>query len=423
MKKKECVAMILAGGQGSRLGTLTKNVAKPAVPFGSKYKIIDFPLSNCSHSGIDTVGVLTQYEPLELNTYIGNGQPWGLDRKDGGVFVLPPYLSSEKGDWYKGTANAIYQNMGFISQFSPSYVVVLSGDHIYKMDYRKMLSFHKKNNADATIAVIEVPWNEASRFGIMNTDENMKITEFKEKPKNPESNLASMGVYIFNWETLKKYLIADENNSASSHDFGKNIIPEMLKGNQRLFAYSFSGYWQDVGTVESLWRANMELLGKNPPLILRDSEWKIYSRTPAKPPHFISESATVKNSFITEGCEIYGTVINSVISEGVVIGEGAYVENSVVLPCSIIEKGAKIYKSVIGTNSFISENAVIGSDASNAICDFFNNKICTDNLSLIAPDAVIDKNIEIAKGSMVTRNVMNKTDWPEKGASSDTETA
>ena len=405
MKSKECVAMILAGGQGSRLGILTKNVAKPAVPFGGKYRIIDCPLSNCSHSGIDTVGVLTQYQPLELNTYIGNGQPWDLDRKDGGVYVLPPYLSADKGEWYKGTANAIYQNIGFINQFNPKYVAILSGDHIYKMDYAKMLKAHKKAKADATIAVIEVPWDEASRFGIMNTDSNMKITEFEEKPANPKNNLASMGVYIFSWEPLKKYLIDDENNPESSNDFGKNIIPEMLKNGLNLLAYRFDGYWKDVGTIYSLWEANMELLDEEPAFKLQDSEFKIYSRNPAKPPHYLAPGSKVKNCYITEGCEIYGNVEHSVIFEGVTISEGAVVKDSIIFPCAKIEKGAHIDKAIIGSNTVISENAVIGSDSADANSEFYNSTICTGGITLIGPDVVIEKDIEIARNNMVTGNI------------------
>ena len=416
MKSKECVAMILAGGQGSRLGILTKNVAKPAVPFGGKYKIIDFPLSNCSHSGIDTVGVLTQYQPLELNTYIGNGQPWDLDRKDGGVYVLPPYLSADKGEWYKGTANAIYQNIGFISQFNPKYVAILSGDHIYKMDYSKMLKAHKKANADATIAVIEVPWEEASRFGIMNTDSEMKITEFEEKPAKPKNNLASMGVYIFSWEPLKKYLIADENNPESSNDFGKNIIPEMLANGLNLLAYRFDGYWKDVGTIQSLWEANMELLEEKPSFELQDSDWKIYSRTPAKPPHYLAPGSKVKNCYITEGCEIYGHVEHSVIFEGVTVGEGAVIKDSIIFPCAKIKKGAYINKAIVGTNSYISENAVIGSDSKDADSDFYNSTICTGDITLVGSDIVIDKDIEIARNCMVTRNMMNNVDIPKNAA-------
>ena len=405
MKSKECVAMILAGGQGSRLGILTKNVAKPAVPFGGKYRIIDFPLSNCSHSGIDTVGVLTQYQPLELNTYIGNGQPWDLDRKDGGVYVLPPYLSADKGEWYKGTANAIYQNIGFINQFNPKYVAILSGDHIYKMDYAKMLKAHKKAKADATIAVIEVPWDEASRFGIMNTDSDMKITEFEEKPANPKNNLASMGVYIFSWEPLKKYLIDDENNPESSNDFGKNIIPEMLKNGLNLLAYRFDGYWKDVGTIHSLWEANMELLDEEPAFKLQNSEFKIYSRNPAKPPHYLAPGSKVKNCYITEGCEIYGNVEHSVIFEGVTISEGAVVKDSIIFPCAKIEKGAHINKAIIGSNTVISENAVIGSDSADANSEFYNSTICTGGITLIGPDVVIEKDIEIARNNMVTGDI------------------
>lgn len=416
MKSKECVAMILAGGQGSRLGILTKNVAKPAVPFGGKYKIIDFPLSNCTHSGIDTVGVLTQYQPLELNTYIASGQPWDLDRKDGGVYVLPPYMSADKGEWYKGTANAIYQNIGFISQFNPKYVAVLSGDHIYKMDYSKMLKAHKKAGADATIAVIEVPWEEASRFGIMNTDENMNITEFEEKPKKPKNNLASMGVYIFSWEPLKKYLIADENNPDSDNDFGKNIIPEMLKSGLKLLAYRFDGYWKDVGTIQSLWEANMELLENEPSFKLEDSDWRIFSRNPAKPPHYLAPGSKVKNCYITEGCEIYGSVEHSVIFEGVTVGKGAVVKDSIIFPCAKIEDGARIDKAIIGSGSYISENAVVGSDNPDAESKFYNSKICTADITLVGSDIVIDKNIEIARNNMVTRNVMKNVDIPKSTA-------
>ncbi len=407
MKTKECVAMILAGGQGSRLGVLTKDVAKPAVPFGGKYRIIDFPLSNCAHSGITTVGVLTQYQPLELNTYIGNGQPWDLDRNDGGVYVLPPYVSAEKGEWYKGTANAIYQNIGFVSRFSPEYVVILSGDHIYKMDYSKMVDAHKKANAVATIAVIEVPWSEASRFGIMNTDEDMNIVEFEEKPKKPKSNLASMGVYVFNWAILKKYLIADENDSQSDNDFGKNIIPKMLADKNRLLAYKFDGYWKDVGTIKSLWEANMNLLSENPGYML-DDDWKIYSRNPAMPPHYLSPDARVKNCYITAGCEIEGDVENSIIFEGVKIEKGATVRDSVLFPCSVVKKNSTVNKAMIGTNAYIAENANIGSDKEDAVRDFCDSNICSDGITLIGPDIVVQEGVSIAMGSMVTRNVKSK---------------
>lgn len=413
MKSKECVAMILAGGQGSRLGILTKDVAKPAVPFGGKYRIIDFPLSNCAHSGITTVGVLTQYQPLDLNTYIGNGQPWDLDRNDGGVYVLPPYVSAEKGEWYKGTANAIYQNIGFINRFDPKYVVILSGDHIYKMDYSLMLKAHKKANADATIAVIEVPWDEASRFGIMNTDENMKITEFEEKPEKPKNNLASMGVYIFSWDILRKYLIADENNPESSNDFGKNIIPQMLENGHNMLAYRFDGYWKDVGTIQSLWEANMNLLETDPSIDLNDDDWKIFSRNPAKPPHYIAPTSRVKNCYITEGCEIEGDVENSVLFEGVTVSKGAVIRDSIVLPCTHIGENAVINKAIIGSDSFISDNAVIGSGEDDAVTDFYNTKICSDDITLIGSDIVIDENIKIAKCSMVTQNVMKSAELPK----------
>ncbi len=407
MKAKECVAMILAGGQGSRLGILTKNVAKPAVPFGGKYRIIDFPLSNCAHSGITAVGVLTQYQPLELNTYIGNGRPWDLDRNNGGVYVLPPYVSADKGEWYKGTANAIYQNIGFVDGFDPEYVVILSGDHIYKMDYAKMLSAHKKANAAATIAVIEVPWDEASRFGIMNTDDEMNIVEFEEKPKNPKSNLASMGVYVFTWSVLKKYLIEDENDEKSDNDFGKNIIPKMLQKGNKMLAYRFDGYWKDVGTIQSLWEANMNLLSETPGYNIDDPDWKIFSRNPALPPQYIAPVARVKNCYVTEGCEIFGDVENSVIFRGVTIEEGAVVRDSVVFPGVHIGKNTTIDKAMIGANAFIKENAVIGSDDDDAVDDFYNTKICSDGITLIGPGVSIGEQIKIARCSMVGRNVKN----------------
>lgn len=416
MKSRECVAMILAGGQGSRLGILTKNIAKPAVPFGGKYKIIDFPLSNCAHSGITVVGVLTQYQPLELNTYIGNGRPWDLDRNDGGVYVLPPYVSAEKGEWYRGTANAIYQNIGFISGFDPKYVVILSGDHIYKMDYSLMIKAHKEAGAAATIAVIEVPWDEASRFGIMNTDSDMNIVEFEEKPKNPKSNLASMGVYVFTWDILKKYLIADENDPQSDNDFGKNIIPQMLAGGNKLLAYKFDGYWKDVGTIQSLWEANMNLLSDNPGYDLDDADWKIFSRNPANPPHYIAPQSRVKNCYITEGCEIYGDVENSVIFQGVTIEEGAVVRDSVIFPCAHIGKNAVLKKAMIGTNAYILDGVEIGSDAQDAVEDFYNTKICSDDITLIGPDILIDSGVKVTGCSMVTRNIKNK----KKAAKTDT---
>ena len=405
MKAKNCVAMILAGGQGSRLGILTKNVAKPAVPFGGKYRIIDFPLSNCSHSGIDTVGVLTQYQPLELNTYIANGKSWDLDRSNGGIYVLPPYTSAEKGEWYKGTANAIYQNLGFIEQFNPKYVVILSGDHIYKMDYNKMVKQHRKSNADATIAVIEVPWDEASRFGIMNTDAEMNIVEFEEKPKNPKSNLASMGVYCFSWDILRKYLTEDENNPDSDNDFGKNIIPAMLADGLKMVAHRFDGYWKDVGTIQSLWEANMELLDDNPGCNLDDSSWRIYSKNPIKPPHYIAPEAKLKNCYVTEGCEIYGEIDHSIIFESVMVKEGAKIEDSIVMPGAKIGKNALIYKSIIGSNVIVGDNATVGSMDNSANTDWVNNNICTADITLIGSDTEIGNGVKIAVNSMVTENV------------------
>ncbi len=423
MKSKECVAMILAGGQGSRLGILTKNVAKPAVPFGGKYRIIDFPLSNCTHSGINTVGVLTQYQPLELNTYIGNGQPWDLDRNDGGVYVLPPYVSAEKGEWYKGTANAIYQNIAFIDSFEPKYVAVLSGDHIYKMDYSRMLKAHKKADAAATIAVIEVPWEEAPRFGIMNTAEDMTITEFEEKPKKPKSNLASMGVYIFTWSVLKKFLIADENNPKSANDFGKNIIPEMLASGHKMLAYRFDGYWKDVGTVASLWEANMDLLSDKPPFDLENDDWRIYSRNPAKPPHYIAPGAKIRNCYVTEGCEIEGSAENSILFNGVKIEKGAEVRDSIIMPNAHIACGAVLEKAVVGPGVYISENAVIGSKDADAADDFVNSRICTGDITLIGADVTVGAGIKVACGSMVTRNIKKNSKAEGAASKSATETA
>ncbi|MEE1012941.1 MAG: glucose-1-phosphate adenylyltransferase [Clostridia bacterium] len=405
MKAKECVAMILAGGQGSRLGILTRSVAKPAVPFGGKYRIIDFPLSNCTHSGIDTVGVLTQYQPLELNTYIAGGQSWDLDRSNGGVYVLPPYTSAEKGEWYKGTANAIYQNLGFIAQFNPKYVVILSGDHIYKMDYNKMVTQHKEAGADATIAVIEVPWEEASRFGIMNTDEDMNIVEFEEKPANPKSNLASMGVYCFSWKVLEKYLTDDENNPDSENDFGKNIIPTMLADGKKMVAHRFDGYWKDVGTVQSLWEANMELLDDYPGCKLNDKEWRIYSKTPVKPPHYVSPEAKLRNCYITEGCEISGEVDHSVIFEGVTIEEGAKIEDSIIMSGATIGKGAIVYKSIVGTGVTIGKGAVVGSLDDSADTTWVNTKICSADITLLGADITIGEGVKVAVNSMVTESM------------------
>ncbi len=352
--------MLLAGGQGSRLYALTKNVAKPAVPYGGKYRIIDFPLSNCVNSGIDTVGVLTQYQPLVLNDYIGNGQAWNLDRIHGGVHILPPYQSSSGAQWYEGTANAIYQNLSFIDRYDPEYVVILSGDHIYKMDYSDMLSYHKKKNAACTIAVLNVEYEEASRFGIMSTDETGAITKFVEKPKEPESTLASMGIYIFSYPALKKYLIENEEDTSATKDFGKNIIPAMLAAKERMYAYSFEGYWKDVGTIDSLWEANMDLLSPSVTLDLYDPAWKIYSNNDSRAPQLIGSDAKVQNSMITTGCVIDGFVDFSVISGGVTIEEGAVVADSILMPGATVRKGAVVEYSIVGENSVIEAGAHIG---------------------------------------------------------------
>ena len=360
-QKKHCVAMLLAGGQGSRLLVLTENTAKPAVPFGGKYRIIDFPLSNCVNSGIDTVGILTQYQPLELNEYIGNGQPWRLNRSHGGVQVLPPYARSKKSEWYKGTANAIYQNIPFIERYDPDYVLILSGDHIYKMDYDAMLRYAEQMNADCTIAVRTVPLSEASRFGIMNTNEDGSIYEFEEKPKQPKSTNASMGIYIFKWSVLREYLIADEEDPASENDFGKNVIPALLHSGHKLYAYKFEGYWKDVGTISSLWEANMELLGTNPEFDLNSEKGgRIYARNYAMPSSFIAKSSANKNSLIAEGCGIYGSVNHCVISTGCTIEEGAVVEDSVIMPNVVVESGAIIRHAIIGEDCRICRGAVIG---------------------------------------------------------------
>lgn len=359
--KKHCIAMILAGGQGSRLYSLTQGLAKPAVPFGGKYRIIDFPLSNCVNSGIDTVGVLTQYQPLELNEYIGNGQPWGLDRAHGGVFILPPYQKSTGSDWYTGTANAIYQNMRFINRYNPDYVLILSGDHIYKMNYAKMLSFHRKKGADCTIAVLEVPREEASRMGIMTTDEEGAITEFEEKPAEPKSLLASMGIYIFSTEVLRKYLEEDDLDPESSKDFGKNVIPKMLGAGAALYAYPFEGYWKDVGTINSLWEANMDLLDRSVSLDLQDKEWRIFARNAVRPPQYIGPEAHVQNSAITEGVEVYGTVDFSVLFAGVTVGKGAVVRDSIIMPGSAIEPGAVVEYAIIAENCVVGAGARVGS--------------------------------------------------------------
>ena len=361
-QKKRCIAMLLAGGQGSRLKVLTEKTAKPAVPFGGKYRIIDFPLSNCVNSGIDTVGILTQYQPLELNEYIGNGQPWGLNKTHSCAQVLPPYeRHDKKSGWYKGTANAIYQNIDFIERFDPDYVVILSGDHIYKMDYAAMVEYHEKNNASCTIAVRDVPLKEASRFGILNTNPDGTIYEFEEKPKKPKSTNASMGIYVFNWSVLREALIADEEDDTSANDFGKNIIPNLLNSGHKMMAYNFDGYWKDVGTIDSLWEANMELLGKDPAFNIRgDERRKIYARNNALPSSYIDDDAKTVNCFIAEGSEVYGTVRHSVISVGCTVGEGALVEDSVVMPGVVIEPGAIVRHAILGENSKVCRNAVVG---------------------------------------------------------------
>lgn len=399
--KKEWIAMLLAGGQGSRLYALTRDIAKPAVPFGGKYRIIDFPLSNCVNSGIDTVGVLTQYQPLQLNEYLGNGQPWDLDRIHGGVYVLPPYQKIANSDWYTGTANAIYQNINFINRYAPEYVVILSGDHIYKMDYSKMLEFHKEKQADCTIAVMEVPWEEASRFGIMACDEDKKIYEFAEKPKEPKSNLASMGIYIFTWSKLKKYLEEDEANPESENDFGKNVIPAMLQNNERMYAYAFQGYWKDVGTIDSLWEANMDLLDPNVPLDLYDDAWKIYARNPVMPPQYVAEGAVTQNSMISEGCIVEGDVDFSILFAGVTVEKGAVVHDSIIMPGSVIKAGAVVEYSIVAENVVIGENAQVGDRPEN-IEDKANWGV-----------TVIAKGIHIGKNAKVPAKAMIEKDVPE----------
>ena len=361
MMKKEMIAMLLAGGQGSRLGVLTQKVAKPAVAFGGKYRIIDFPLSNCINSGIDTVGVLTQYQPLRLNTHIGIGIPWDLDRNEGGVTVLPPYEKSTNSEWYTGTANAIFQNLDYMQQYNPDYVLILSGDHIYKMDYDKMLDYHKEMNADATIAVIEVPMKEASRFGIMNTDGAGRIVEFEEKPEHPKSNLASMGIYIFNWKLLRKMLLADMKDPDSHHDFGKDIIPQLLNDNKTLAAYKFKGYWKDVGTIDSLWEANMDLLDSRNELNLNDASWRIYTEDTPTLPQYIGPNAKIDKAFITQGCVVEGEVKHSVLFTGCKVGEGAKIIDSVLMPGVEVAAGAVVQRALVADNIKIGPEAVVGS--------------------------------------------------------------
>ena len=394
--KKEVVAMLLAGGQGSRLYALTSHVAKPAVPFGGKYRIIDFPLSNCVNSGIDTVGVLTQYRPLELNSYLGNGQPWDLDRSDGGVHILPPYMrEGDQGTWYKGTANAIYQNIGFLDLYDPEYVVILSGDHIYKMDYADMVALHKKTQAACTISVLEVTMEEATRFGIMNVDEDDRIFEFEEKPAHPKSNLASMGIYVFTWQKLRQYLIDDEADPKSSNDFGKNIIPNMLAAGEKMMAYRFHGYWKDVGTINSLWDANMDMLAPRSSIDLYDPSWPIYARTPIKPPHVTGPKASISHSLVTGGCQVDGVVANSVLFHSVTVEEGANVQYSILMPGAVVKAGAQVSYAIVAENAVIEKQAVVGS----------------------APDenpdwgiAVVASGVTIGEGATVSPNAMVRED-------------
>ena len=395
--KKEVVAMLLAGGQGSRLGVLTKKLAKPAVPFGGKYRIIDFPLSNCTNSGIEAVGVLTQYQPLILNEYVGNGQPWDLDGLHNGVTCLQPYESKEGSDWYSGTANAIYQNIDFVDRYDPEYVVVLSGDHIYKMDYAEMIKYHKKNNAACTIAVIDVPLEEASRFGILNTNPDGSIYEFDEKPAVPKSTNASMGIYVFSWKTLKKYLIEDENNENSSNDFGKDVLPAMLNAGEKMMAYPFEGYWKDVGTIDSLWEANMDLLDPNVSLSLKN----VYSRNPMMPPHYVGKDAEIQNSMLADGCVVNGKLEFSILFPGVTIGKGAVINSSIIMPGAVIEEGANIQYSIISEKTVIGKNAQIGknpADVENP--EDWGIAVIGDGLKIgdnvvIEPKAMIDHDVEV----------------------------
>lgn len=391
--KKEVVAMLLAGGQGSRLGVLTRKIAKPAVPFGGKYRIIDFPLSNCVNSGIEAVGILTQYQPLVLNEYIGNGQPWDLDGMHSGVNCLSPYQAVDGADWYSGTANAIFQNINYIDRYDPEYVVVLSGDHIYKMDYNKMLEYHKEKNAACTIAVIDVPLEEASRFGILNTHEDGEIYEFDEKPEKPKSTHASMGIYIFSYKELRKYLIEDDENKNSSHDFGKDVLPAMLNAGERMFAYPFEGYWKDVGTIDSLWEANMDLLDPNVTLDLKD----IYSRNPMMPPHFVSNDAVIQNSLVADGCNVYGNLEFSILFSGVTIGKGATINSSIIMPGAVIEEGATVQFAIIAENTVVRKNAVVGAKPED----------CADRdewgIAVVGENAIIDEGAVVKPKEMIDR--------------------
>ena len=409
LRKKQCIAMLLAGGQGSRLGILTKVMAKPAVPFGGKYRIIDFPLSNCSHSGIDVVGVLTQYQPLELNSYIGSGQPWDLDLNSGGVFVLPPYSKGKSGEWYRGTANAIYQNISFIEQFDPDYVLVLSGDHIYKMDYNKMLRFHIRNRADATIAVFDVPIEEASRFGVVIADEDHRIREFEEKPAHPRSNLASMGIYIFSWKALKEALVALKD--VPGCDFGKHVIPYIhAKENSRIFAYEFNGYWKDVGTLGSYWEANMELVDLIPVFNLYEEYWKIYTKSEVLPPQYVAPQAHIERSLIAEGAQIYGDVINSVVGPGVVVKAGAVVRNSIVMQDSVIGENAVLEKAIIAENCQVGAGARLGEGEYKE--SRLDKKVYVFDLVTVGENSVIPEGVVIGKNVAIS-GVTEAADYPE----------
>lgn len=412
IQTKECIAMILAGGRGKRLGVLTKQIAKPAIHIGGKYRIIDFALSNCVNSNIDTVGVLTQYQPLDLNTYIGGGQPWDLDRNYGGVCVLPPYLTSEVGDWYKGTANAIYQNFPYIQQFNPKYVLILSGDQVYQMDYKKMLDTHIRSKASATIAVIQVPWADASRFGIMNCHEDGQIYSFSEKPEEPESNLASMGIYVFNWPILKAYLTEDEQRPNSNHDFGQDIIPKMLSQGEKLQSYRFDGYWRDVGTIQSLWECNMEMLAGKAGM-QRNSNWRLYSRNPSMPPQFVDASAEIKHSMITEGCNLYGKIENSILFSGNNVMNEAVIRDSVIMPNVRIGYAAHIERAIIGPGTVIGDHTTIGleSSANNP----YASPYCTAGITVIGAGLYIDHNTIIPKGSMISHDLLGSDKAYKKG--------
>jgi len=399
--KKQIVAMLLAGGQGSRLGVLTSIMAKPAIPFGGKYRLIDFPLSNCVNSDIDTVGVLTQYRPLALNSYIGTGQHWDLDRMNGGVFVLPPYVTGEDGRWYTGTANAIYQNREFVDQYDPDYVLILGSDHIYKMDYGAMLRFHIEKGAVATIAVLPVPMEEAHRFGIMNTDENDRVTSFEEKPKQPKSNKASMGIYIFNWRALKESMRLDDENPESSNDFGNNIIPAIINDGQAVYAYPFKGYWKDVGTIQSLWEANMDIIATPPKLILNDPQWRIYSRNPIMPPHYVGSNASITQSLVTEGCRVEGKVHHSVLFSNVSIEAEAEVYDSVIFPGAVICRGAKVYQAIVGENSVIGAGSILGGEL--RLGDHVDNSL-TGTITLVGNDISIQPEAYLPQGTIATED-------------------